>query len=403
VPEPRPEVVVVVHRIPTEVTPLGRWLAELADRVVLVTTEECATGYRGTVGEVVALRDYADTAELDAVLAELCTRYRVTALVSGTEDDLVRVAAARERWAVPGPGVAEAQVVTDKLLMKQAVAGAVALPRYTADPGQALAFAAGVGYPVVVKPRRSWGSRGVQVVRTPDELSAAVASHQADDLLVEEFVAGEVCHVDGFAAGGQLLSAVPSRYLNDCLTFQHQDGTPLGSVQLDADDPAHAALCAAAAAVVAALPAGPLTPFHLELFRDRATGAVVFCEVAGRLGGGHIMETLADRLGRNPVEVWYRAQAGLVDPPGPPPATGSAGFLLVPPRVGTLLAVDTAAVPGWVVGFTLNVTAPATFGGAGASTDSLFDFVVRGADSADVTRQLAECSRLAGSMTRWAA
>ncbi len=399
----RPGAIVVVHRIPAAVTPLGTWLAEIADRVVLVTARACVEGYQGTVGEVIGVDDYADTAELDQALETIVARRPIAALVCGTEDDLLRVAAARERHGLPGPGTAAARVVTDKLLMKQAVAGAVPLPDYTADRGAVDDLVERVGFPLVVKPRRSWGSRGVHVVRTRAELQQALAGRPADDLLVEQFVTGELCHVDGFAVDGQVVSAVPSRYLNDCLTFQDQTGTPLGSVQLDPDDPAHQVLREATVAVVGALPPGPLAPFHLELFLDRAAGAVVFCEIAGRLGGGHVMETLADRLGRNPVEIWYRAQAGLLDPPPPHLRPGAAGFLLVPPRVGTLVGVCTDDVPEWVAGFALHVQPPATFDGAGASTDSLFDFVVLGSDAAEVTGRLEECSRLAATMTRWAA
>ncbi|MFF7548313.1 hypothetical protein ACFZCU_32440 [Streptomyces canus] len=38
------------HRIPAQVTPVGEGLTEVADRVVLITSEEAGPGYRNEYG-----------------------------------------------------------------------------------------------------------------------------------------------------------------------------------------------------------------------------------------------------------------------------------------------------------------------------------------------------------------
>lgn len=72
----------------------------------------------------------------------------------------------------------------------------------------ALRFAGEHGWPVVVKTRLGYASTNVRVVRTPADLTAEVRARDADDVLVEEFVPGPVCHVDGFCSGGRCCSPV---------------------------------------------------------------------------------------------------------------------------------------------------------------------------------------------------
>ncbi|MTD15670.1 hypothetical protein GIS00_17185 [Nakamurella sp. YIM 132087] len=395
----RRERVVIAHRIPAAVTPLGSWLTEIADDVVLVTSAEAADGYRGAMGEVIAVADYGSNETVE-VLRRLCRDGGVSRIVSGTEDDVLRVAAVREEFGLPGMHTVAATAFIDKLVMKAAAGRAVEVPRHTGDidPDHLRDFASRVPGPWVVKPRRSYGSRGIEVVTGIGHLLAETAGRDPDDTLVEQFVDGTLHHVDGFMCGGEVVLALPSEYLGTCLSFQ--DSTPLGSVQLDAADPVCRQLVDFAHAVVGALPATDAGPFHLEVFR-RPDGSLVFCEIACRLGGGHIMESLTYRLGVNPVQVWYRLQAGLPADIPTVPAAGSVGFLLVPPRIGTLTAIDTPDLPGYVRDFCIRTEVPRDFRGATASTDELLGFVVDGPTAATVRENLRSCTALADRITTW--
>lgn len=403
--------ILLLHRIPHSVTPLDDWLAEVADRVTLVTSVESAAGYAGLFPRVVGVPEYATGDGVDAEIDRLCRERPIGTLVHVTEDDVLRAATARDRFDLPGPRHAEVLPWRDKYEMKCRVAAAgVPTPAFTVPegPDDAREFAARHGWPVVVKPRLGFSSHGVVVVRDDDRLAAEIAHRDPADVLLEEFVAGDVHHVDGFARGGAVLHLAVSRYLNGCLAFH--DGEPLGSVQLDVDDPVVPAFDELTRRVVAALPGLDFCPYHLEVFR-RPDGELVFCEIACRLGGAHIMESFTRTTGVNPARLWIRDQIGLADGPGTPIPDGPLrhGWLLIPPRTGRLVEVrdpadlDPATGPrtDFITDFVVKTAVPREFTGAHGSTDSIIGYVVEGADSTDVEKNLRSCVALTDHLTRW--
>ncbi|GAA4062322.1 ATP-grasp domain-containing protein [Streptomyces shaanxiensis] len=394
--------ILLAHRIPAQVTPVSEWLAEVADRVVLITSEEAGPGYAGQFGEVIPVADYSGSDTVIAHVDRLCAERTVSAVVHGTEDDILRLARARDRHGIAGLSGADALVFRDKHAMKAAVAAAVPTPRFLAPAGRADAeeFAERVGWPVVVKPRLGYGSRGVAVVHDVGELTAQLAGHDPDDVLIEAYLPGAVHHVDGFMREGEVLFALPSRYVNSCLSFA--DGESLGSAQLDEHDPLAERLVAFAERAVAALPPTGFTPFHLEVFLHEDTQELYFCEIGARLGGGHVYETLTLSTGVNPVELWFRDQAGVSCGELPVSrGTECYGWLLVPPRRGTLEEITDIPLPDSVVQCHLPDEVPAAHTAATASTDAVVSFVVRGTDNAAVEAALHACARWASDALRW--
>jgi hypothetical protein len=393
--------IVVVNRVPAGLTPLGEWLAEVADQVTLLTSAKAAGGYEGSLGRVVAVEEYSDGTEMPMALDELCRTVQVERIVHVTEEDVLRAAKARDAHGIAGLSYADALPFRDKLVMKEQVArsGDVAVPAFAAvqSRDEAVRFGDEHGWPIVVKPRLGYASTNVRLVRSAEELT--------DDLppsfMAEEYIPGAVYHVDGVFADGKIVYSCPSRYVNTCLSFQ--DSVPLGSVQLDPDDPRAIALMSFAESVAAALPPGDRAPFHLEVMEHETSGRLYFCEIACRLGGGHIPQALTLRTGINPARAWIRHQAGLPDPGDGPIELSELlyGFLLVPPRAGTLTEIAEVDVPSYVREYHVNASAPQEFSGASASTDSLVGFVVEGSTARQVEERLEECARLAEAILIW--
>jgi hypothetical protein len=220
--------------------------------------------------------------------------------------------------------------------------------------------------------------------------------------MLESCVPGDVIHIDGFTEGGECLYVSVSKYVNTCLSFR--DAQPLGSVQLDRDGAEFAGGAKFAADVLRALPPLGFCPFHLEAFAGPG-GELIFCEIACRLGGGHIMETLGYATGVNPARLWIRHQAGLEDGPAVARKMRDAGprygFLLVPPRAGRLVDVREPAGLAFIKNFIVKSPVPKSFDGARHSADSVLAFVVEGHDSADLERNVRHCCRLAEDLTHW--
>ncbi|NYH52905.1 biotin carboxylase [Nocardiopsis arvandica] len=397
-----PGTLVIVHRVPVSITPLHEWLSEVLDRIVLITSTESADGYRDVLDYVIAVDDYPHNPAVVEHVDELCRTRRVERIVCGTEDDALRVAGARERWGIPGMTVHETLPYRDKLLMKDAVSTVVHTPRYTVPDslGEAEEFAEQAGWPVVVKPRLGYGSRGVRVVGNADSLREELVGRSGDDLLLEEYVPGTVHHVDGFAYQGKVLWSVSSRYLNNCLSWQ--EGTSLGSAQTDPEDVLSKRLEAFAQAVAEVLPIPEPTPFHLEVFQHAKTSELYFCETAARTGGGHILDVLERATGMNCVREWYRSQCGLPHRADRPEFSSERfGFLLVPPRQGRLRSIaDDYPVYADV---RMNASPPQVFGPAAASTDTVMGLIVSGTSNELVEERLSSCMEWASRAMEWEA
>jgi len=394
----------MTHRIPASLTPVGEWLAEVADKVTLITDDHSFPTYQETFPHVYAVPRYSVNNAVELLLQEVCRQRPVTTLIHVTEDDILRCARVRDQFGIGGLRYQQAVAWRDKYEMKRLVAGHVPVPSFTVprDVEHALAFARDAGYPVVVKPRTGFASRGVTVIADSGELARRVAGWEDDDLLLEAFVDGPVFHMDGFTVDQELLYLSVSRYINDCLSFH--ESLPLGSVQLDRGSDDFRLAESFTKKVLRALPSAGFCPFHLEAFR-RSDGELVFCEIACRLGGAHVVQALTYATGVNPARLWVRHQAGLEDGPGAAKSLADTdvryGWLLIPPRPGKLLEVAEPPSLPFIKDFFVNTPVPSEFSGATGSVDSIMSFVVDGHDTADLTRNVLSCAQLASELSRW--
>ena len=395
--------VAVLHRVPRSVTPLDEWLAPILPDVTLLTSHEAASEYGKRIDSVISFGDYADDQGVMDTLRGLCSAGGVGRIVHVAEADVLRAARLRDEFDLPGIRTPAAVAYRDKLVMKERVAAAgIATPRFLApgSPAAAITFAESAGYPVVVKPRLGVGSRGLQIAADAAELRALIPDGRYD-LLLEEYIPGGMMHVDGFMSDGAVAFASVSEYVNDCLSYRQ--GVPLGSIQLDRSGADSARLDDFTRRVVRALPPTDFSPFHLEVFVRAANGELVFCEIACRLGGGYIMDTLGLALGENPAAIAIRHQAGLIDGSRLrfAPRPGSHGFLLIPPRRGRLVRIDPPPARPGLSDFHVQSSWPREFDGASGSGDFILAFVVSGPSEHAARQALADCFDLATDCIHW--
>ena len=252
-------------------------------------------------------------------------------IVGLSEYDLMTAARLRTEFGTPGWRPEFVAGFRDKFTMKQRVAAAgLRVPQFLALDAATTAadVATKLGLPVILKPRGGAASKGVVRAATLAELTTAMARIDPAEFECEEYIDGDIYHVDGIRRSGEFHFASASIYLNTCLDFAL--GAPLGSVLLD-PGPRKAQLIGFAARCLDALSLVD-GPFHLELFVDKA-GNPVFCEVGLRPGGAEVPFLHLDLFGIDLFGEAYRATIGrrpLGHAAEPDPAARSGGFVIVP-------------------------------------------------------------------------
>ncbi len=182
----------------------------------------------------------ADVLDMEANLS-FAREYKPDGVVTDQTDIAVpTVAYLCEQLQLPGIGSAHAKLFTNKFLMREFLhQHGYPAPEYRLcrKPEDALDLAANIGYPIVIKPPASQGSRGVFRVGDEAELRSryteSVQASRDGDVIAERFIFGEALTVEGFKTNSRHYSLAVSRRE----TFAHNP--MLGAAQfysLNADD-----------------------------------------------------------------------------------------------------------------------------------------------------------------------
>lgn len=313
-------------------------------------------------------------------------------VLTDNEYDLERAGRLRDRLAIPGQSEASARAFRDKALMKDLAAQGVPVPAYTrlGTFFDLVEFIAERDYPVVVKPVSQGGSRGVTVLRNDSDLTAFSATRWRHDLMVEEFVRGEVYHVDAVVAPGfRFVSA--GHYYTGCLEVL--SGANNGSVLLHPHEPMSARLADFFDTLMKVMPAPEVGAYHLEVFHT-LDDRLLLCEVASRVGGARIPQLIRRTYGIDLKETWFRLATGLplrAEPFETPRAVH--GELCITPLPGRVVRVPGPPPFDWVREHVTNL-APGEFSpGPRHSATGVCWTIVAGGDSVEVMDRLHTCER----------
>lgn len=331
--------ILIINRGTLALRPYHEWLADHGGDLLLVTSaadhgDEPVPSAGHDYAEVIALPDFSDPDQVLTAALRLAEGRRINVVVACQERDLVCAAQVRQRLAVPGQDVASATAFRDKATMKrlcQQAGLAVARHQVVTDRGQLVELAAEFGFPLVVKPRDGLSSVGLEILADAVDLLDYQREVDPTGMLVEQFVPGEMFHIDGLVLAGQVVVAWPSKYDYQLANFAVDDGPRLDAA-LAADDPLTQRLLDFTDQVLAALPTPACTTFHAEVFHT-PDDQLVLCEIASRNGGAMIKGVLHAMFGVDLPSAWVQAAVGL---PIPVPApgvrmspTGTAGQCLL--------------------------------------------------------------------------
>ena len=406
-PEPLPEsgplpLLLVINRYDDEFGEYHRFVPDGTHRLAYLATEDALAPLdRDTAVETVVVPDltYATLLPHARRIAE--THGPLAGIVGVSEFDLLTAAELRAALGIPGWSTAYVNRFRDKTVMKRWITYAgIRAPRYlelAADATADAVLAGGTGLralPLILKPRDGAASKGVQLVRSEEELALALTRIGPEALAgyeAEEYVEGRIHHVDGIRSGGRFHFATVSEYVNTCLDFT--DGTPLGSVLLDRG-PLHDQLTGFAADCLDALELWD-GPFHLELILTDA-GEPVFLEVGLRPGGAGVPFVHRDLFGIDLYCEAFRTTIGL------PPLTDAAQLRATEAAGGWVVFPEPRSLPARVtVRDSLVAVVPEVYAEALPEVGHVFDgdggydhaggrFLLRGTGQAAVRRAVQE-------------
>jgi biotin carboxylase len=256
--------------------------------------------------------DAAQSAQLVAAATAVRAQWgRIDRLEGYLEMLQVPIAEARDALGVDGMGAATARNFRDKNRMKDVLRAAgvpVARQALVRTVDDARAFAAAVGYPIVLKPLAGFGARNTQRVTDEATLQQALAALQpsADaPAQAEEFVQGDEHTFESVVVDGAVVWSSTTAYVPRPLQVLEHAWMQYALILPREGLPPHAeAFAATNARALAALGVRHgLT--HMEWFL-RADGSFVVSEVGARPPGANIMPLLRAAHGADPWAAWAR-------------------------------------------------------------------------------------------------
>jgi biotin carboxylase len=321
--------------------------------VVLLTTDKLlgAEWPRESIDEIHSVpRDASDEA-IRRHVDKIARRHTIDRIVALDDFDVEIAAMLREHLRVPGMGRTTASRFRDKLAMRmQARTLGIPVPEFSAvfNDQEVADWAAKVTPPWVLKPRSSAAAIGIKKVDDRDALVRALeaAGDDRGQYLLEQFVPGDVYHVDSIVWNGQVVFAVAFKYGRPPMEVSHQGGLFITRRLPDDSADARAVLT-----MNRALQEGlglRRGVSHTEFIRADSGSvrlqpdpAFVFLETSARVGGAYIVDTIEAATGINLWREWAKVEIA-----------GEQGTYAVPPRqndyAGIVLTLARQEIPDMV-------------------------------------------------------
>jgi biotin carboxylase len=263
------------------------------------------------IDEFFHMPDLGKRPDITHAIAYLARSRQIDLIVALDDFDVETAAHLREHFRLPGMGDSLARNFRDKLAMRTTARNAgVLVPEFTGvfNYDDLREFMARVLPPWLLKPRSEASSMGIKKIEHADEIWPALESlgDQQSFFLMEQFVAGDVYHVDGLVDDGEVLFSMAHKYGKPPLSVYAGGGVFL-TRSLDRESEEAKALVALNKQVLKAM--GLVRgATHSEYIKSHADGQYYFLENAARVGGANIAECVDYASGVNLWREWARVE-----------------------------------------------------------------------------------------------
>ena len=313
-PEPRPITILCITSYEKGQEFL-RTCKKLGCRGLLLTVEKLRDGDwpRESVDEFFFMPEELPVQAIINTVSYLARWQPIDRIVALDEFDLENAAYLREHLRIPGMGLTTIRYFRDKLAMRgKAQESGVPVPEFIHVLNhQALNdFMARVKPPWLLKPRSQASGIGMKKINEPHELWPYLdqLGDAQSNYLLEQFVTGDVFHIDSIVSERQVVFAEAHAYGTPPLNTSH-DGGVFTTRTLPRDSAEAKALYRLNREVIESL--GLVRGVtHTEFLRAREDGKFYFLEIAARVGGAYITDVVEAATGINLWREWARLEVG---------------------------------------------------------------------------------------------
>lgn len=252
--------------------------------------------------------------DLCALRQILCQEKQLNAdirLVCLDEFNLINTGQLRREFFIPGNTDEELLPYRDKIKMKTILRSSnIRVPKFKSFSlnDNFADLIKEFDLPFVLKPIDSCGSHGVTMITNQENFDHFKAgfSQYEDAYEVEEYIDGDLYHVDSYTQHGEIKFICANEYT--CPNFQYTNGQPLGSIPVDGASELSQKLIEFAKQCLCAL-GGKNLINHMEIFVNRKN-EFIFLEVSARPPGALINLTHRINFGINLTDEDFFMQTG---------------------------------------------------------------------------------------------
>lgn len=236
---------------------------------------------------------------------------RFDRIIALDEFDLESAAQLREHMRIPGMGTTVTAFYRDKLAMRSGARDARFLvPEFTPvlNYDDLRAYMARVPAPWLLKPRAEASALGIRKIHEPEQLWRALdeLGDRQSYFLLEQFVPGDIFHVDSIVSEGRVVFSVAHQYGRPPMQVMHEGGV-FTTRTVDRESRDWQELTALNGALAPAL--GMVSGVtHGEYIRAHADGRYYFLEIAARVGGAFISDLVNVATGVNLWREWAKLE-----------------------------------------------------------------------------------------------
>ena len=286
---------------------------QLGCTVLLITRENMAgeDWPHESIDEIFYMPTLRERPGIIYAISYIARTHAIDHIVALDDYDVETAGALRDHLRLPGLGESHARHFRDKLTMRTLARDAsIPIPEFTGvfNYDQLREFMQRVPPPWLLKPRSEASAMGIITIHHPDELWPVL--DQLGDAqsyhLLEQFLPGDVFHLDGLVEDGKLIFAEAHRYARPPMSV-YQGGGVFVTRTLERGSAAAKSLQALNRRVLKALDA-VRGATHVEYIRAHKDGKFYFLECANRVGGANIAETVEFACGLNLWAEWAKIE-----------------------------------------------------------------------------------------------